>query len=90
MFPRVAHRIVRQLYAAKKNAEGNDRTERMLTRLIRMTVETGVVTAAAASLDLGLFLGFNDNNMHTLLYGPLVAQRWPVPNPSPFVLISSV
>ncbi|ETW84737.1 hypothetical protein HETIRDRAFT_458327, partial [Heterobasidion irregulare TC 32-1] len=64
---RVVHRVAHQLYAAKKNADGNNRTERMLTRLIRMTVETGVVTAAAASLDLGLFLGFRNNNLHTLL-----------------------
>ena len=76
---RVAHRVARQLYAAKKNADGNNRTERMLTRLIRMTVETGVVTAAAASLDLGLFLGFRNNNLHTLLYGPLAAQRGSYP-----------
>lgn len=63
----VAVSMVYLLYAAKKNADGNNRTERMLTRLIRMTVETGVVTAAAASLDLGLFLGFRNNNLHTLL-----------------------
>ena len=36
--------------------------------MIRCTVETGVLTAAAASLDLGLYMGFSHNNLHVAVY----------------------
>ncbi|KAH9958995.1 hypothetical protein BC827DRAFT_1217005 [Russula dissimulans] len=38
--------------------------EKRVKRLIRFTVETGMLSAVAASLDLGLYLGFNQNNLH--------------------------
>ncbi|KAA1470116.1 hypothetical protein DENSPDRAFT_748320, partial [Dentipellis sp. KUC8613] len=62
----IAVSMVVLLSSAKKRAFG-ERSERLLTRLIRMTVETGVVTATAAVLDLGLFLGQADNNLHLLM-----------------------
>jgi len=39
-------------------------TNKRITKLIRSTVETGVMTAAAAALDLGLYMGFKHNNLH--------------------------
>ena len=48
-------------------------TNRRITRLIRFTVETGVVTAAAAALDLGLYMGFKHNNLHLAVYVYLLA-----------------
>ncbi|KAH9980494.1 hypothetical protein BJV74DRAFT_981662 [Russula compacta] len=54
------------LVLAKRNTMWNNgrSTNRRITKLIRCTVETGVLSAAAASLDLGLFLGYNHNNLH--------------------------
>lgn len=39
-------------------------TNAMLTRLIRLTVETGAICAAFAVADLGLFIHFKYNNLH--------------------------
>jgi len=41
--------------------------EKRVKKLIRSTVETGVLSAVAASLDLGLYLGFNQNNLHAAI-----------------------
>jgi hypothetical protein len=43
-------------------------TDRRITQLIRTTVETGVLSATAASLDLGLYLAFSRNNLHVTMY----------------------
>jgi len=48
-------------------------TNRRITKLIRSTVETGVMTAAAAALDLGLYMGFKHNNLHIAVYVYLLA-----------------
>jgi hypothetical protein len=42
----------------------NEATNGVVTKLIRITLETGLVCAAAASIDLGFFLGVH-NNLHT-------------------------
>lgn len=66
--PEVRH--LEQLVLAKKNSMWNNgrSPNRRITKLIRCTVETGVLSAAAASLDLGLYLGFNHNNLHAAVY----------------------
>jgi len=56
--------MVYVLYAAKKHAFG--RTEKVLNRLIRSTVETGLVTTLCATLELGFFLGYGTTNIHVL------------------------
>lgn len=48
-------------------------TNKRITKLIRSTVETGVMSAAAAALDLGLYLGFKHNNLHIAVYVDLLA-----------------
>ncbi|KAF8804054.1 hypothetical protein BYT27DRAFT_7194774 [Phlegmacium glaucopus] len=56
--------MVYVLYSAKKRALG--RTEKILNRLIRSTVETGVVTSLCAILELGFFLGIPNTNIHVI------------------------
>ncbi|KAJ3879846.1 hypothetical protein F5051DRAFT_325022, partial [Lentinula edodes] len=51
------------LYSAKRNTTFKE-TERMISRLIRLTVETGVVTATSAIMELILFQSFQENNLH--------------------------
>ncbi|KAJ3818227.1 hypothetical protein F5880DRAFT_1491733, partial [Lentinula raphanica] len=51
------------LYSAKRNITIKQ-TERMLTHLIHLTVETGAVTATSAILELILFQTFQSNNLH--------------------------
>jgi hypothetical protein len=55
-----------QLTRAKKST-WSEAVNGTVTKMIRITIETGVLTAAAASLDLGLFLGFHNNNLHMLV-----------------------
>ncbi|KAK0477638.1 hypothetical protein IW261DRAFT_1633289, partial [Armillaria novae-zelandiae] len=40
-------------------------TRILLSRLIRLTIETGTVTAVIAAVHLALFLAYHDNNYHT-------------------------
>ncbi|KAF8797578.1 hypothetical protein BYT27DRAFT_6933856 [Phlegmacium glaucopus] len=56
--------MVYVLYAAKKRAFGG--TEKVLNRLIRSTVETGVITTFCATMELGFFLGLPNTNIHVL------------------------
>ncbi|TFY81198.1 hypothetical protein EWM64_g2814 [Hericium alpestre] len=62
----IAVSMVILLSSAKKRAYG-EKSDRLLSRLIRMTVETGAVTATAAVLDLAFFLGQAQNNLHLLM-----------------------
>jgi hypothetical protein len=48
-------------------------SNKRITKLIRSTVETGVMSAAAAALDLALYLGFKHNNLHIAVYVYLLA-----------------
>ena len=43
-------------------------TQRMINRLVRLTVETGMITAATASLELILFLSLPNTGIHVALY----------------------
>ncbi|RDX56527.1 hypothetical protein OH76DRAFT_1477132 [Lentinus brumalis] len=52
------------LYFLSRQKHGSARTDAMLSRLIRLTVETGTLTASVACIDLVLFLVFKDNNLH--------------------------
>jgi hypothetical protein len=47
-----------------KSRTGFSNTNTILTRIIRVTVETGLVTAIFATLDIVLFLAFPDVNYH--------------------------
>ncbi|TFY79283.1 hypothetical protein EWM64_g4729 [Hericium alpestre] len=62
----IALSMVILLSGAKKRAFGT-KSERLLSRLIQMTIETGAVTATAAVLDLAFFLGQPENNLHLLM-----------------------
>jgi hypothetical protein len=53
-----------QLVSASRKHMWNKSTNKRITNLIRSIVETGVLSAAAAFLDLGLFMRFPHNNLH--------------------------
>ncbi|KAH9973261.1 hypothetical protein BGW80DRAFT_1309177 [Lactifluus volemus] len=55
------------LLTRAKKSTWSEAVNGTVTKMIRITIETGVLTAAAASLDLGLFLGFHNNNLHILV-----------------------
>ncbi|KAI0672923.1 hypothetical protein C8Q78DRAFT_1021968 [Trametes maxima] len=42
-------------------------SEKLVVRLMRLTVETGALTASMAVVDLALFVGFQHNNLHMAL-----------------------
>jgi len=56
--------MVYVLYSAKKRAFG--RTEKVLNRLIRSTVETGIITTVCATMELGFFLGIPTTDIHVI------------------------
>lgn len=49
---------------------GFSRTDDVITRLVRLTVQTGLITTVWATVDLFIYLGM-DNNMHLLFQLPL-------------------
>ncbi|KAH8102927.1 hypothetical protein BXZ70DRAFT_1057387 [Cristinia sonorae] len=49
-----------------RNDNGVKRTTTLLTRLIKLTFETGMVCSTFAIIDLSLFLRFQQNNFHLL------------------------
>jgi len=64
----IAVSMIYFLVTAKgKSTWGTSTEKRRITKLIRCTVETGVLSAGAASLELGLYLGFSHNNLHTVI-----------------------
>ncbi|KIK53505.1 hypothetical protein GYMLUDRAFT_49288 [Collybiopsis luxurians FD-317 M1] len=64
----IAVSMVVLLSVAKKRINLlNTSTSAVLTRLIHLTIETGSVTAIAAVVDLGFFLGQPSNNLHLLM-----------------------
>lgn len=56
-----------QLFKANKNSTFQE-TRSVLTKLIQLTIETGMATAIGAIADLILFLVFPHNNMHFIMY----------------------
>jgi len=51
-------------YLLRRTKGSYDRTDYIIEQLVKMTVETGTVTAAVSIIDLVLFLLFKDNNLH--------------------------
>ncbi|KAF8873112.1 hypothetical protein BD779DRAFT_1679370 [Infundibulicybe gibba] len=52
-------------YYLSKSETGFKSTHILISKLIRLTIETGSMTAAVATIDIALFLGFPHNNYHT-------------------------
>ncbi|TFK91945.1 hypothetical protein K466DRAFT_659668 [Polyporus arcularius HHB13444] len=61
--------MVYMLYSVKRNSPAGAirRSELMINRLLRVTVETGLACAVAATLELVLFLALPDTNMHFIV-----------------------
>jgi len=55
---------VSMTYLLSRSRNGFHETNYLLARLVRLTVETGTVTATVATVDLLLFNLFKDNNLH--------------------------
>ncbi|KAF8514946.1 hypothetical protein BU17DRAFT_94035 [Hysterangium stoloniferum] len=55
---------ISMIYYLLKSRTGFHKTDMLLTRLVRVTVETGLICATFAILDLVLFLSFENNNYH--------------------------
>ncbi|PBK63158.1 hypothetical protein ARMSODRAFT_963378 [Armillaria solidipes] len=53
-------------YLLSRAQTGLKSTRILLSRLIRLTIETGTATAAIAALDMALFLAYPNNNYHTV------------------------
>ncbi|KAF8588253.1 hypothetical protein K439DRAFT_1406554 [Ramaria rubella] len=51
-------------FCQKSHTSYNTTTDRLLSRLVRLTVQTGMLTASVAIVDLVLFLSFRNNNLH--------------------------
>jgi len=60
----IAGSMVYFLSSASRRSMWSKATDKRITKLVRSTVETGVLTALAASLDLAFFLAFTHNNLH--------------------------
>lgn len=55
---------ISMIYYLRKSMTGFRETTLMIAKVIRVTVETGLICAAAALLDMALFIGFHDTNYH--------------------------
>ncbi|KAK0234884.1 hypothetical protein EDD85DRAFT_96506 [Armillaria nabsnona] len=53
-------------YLLNRAQTGLKSTKILLSRLIRLTIETGTVTAAIAAVDMALFLAYPNNNYHAV------------------------
>ncbi|PBK82084.1 hypothetical protein ARMGADRAFT_947084 [Armillaria gallica] len=53
-------------YFLSRSQTGLKSTRILLSRLIRLTIETGTATAAIAAVDVALFLAYPNNNYHTV------------------------
>jgi len=73
------------LISARRKPKWSGWTDRQVTKLIRYTVETGVLTAAAASLDLGLYMGFNHNNLHIAVYALFLVFPFRIAQSQPLI-----
>ncbi|KAF8588248.1 hypothetical protein K439DRAFT_671764 [Ramaria rubella] len=52
------------IYFLQSSHTGNAQTDQLLARLVRLTMQTGMLTATVAIVDAVLFLSFRDNNLH--------------------------
>ncbi|EJF61575.1 hypothetical protein DICSQDRAFT_105720 [Dichomitus squalens LYAD-421 SS1] len=55
------------LYSAKQHTHSFERSGLIVNRLIRLTVETGSACAVSAIVQLGLFLGLKQTNLHLIV-----------------------
>ncbi|KAI1790129.1 hypothetical protein LXA43DRAFT_891511 [Ganoderma leucocontextum] len=55
------------LFSVKRNTIAFARSELLVRRLIRLTVETGCACAISAVLELGFFLGLPETNIHLIV-----------------------
>ena len=56
-----------QLYSAKRQSGNFQRSEFIVNRLMKLTVETGLACAVTAILELALFLGKPQTSLHIAL-----------------------
>ncbi|KAF8876181.1 hypothetical protein BD779DRAFT_1629596 [Infundibulicybe gibba] len=56
---------ISMVYYLSRSDTGFSSTHVLISRLIRLTIETGSMTAIVATIDIALFLGFPHNNYHT-------------------------
>lgn len=52
------------IYYLRRSKTGFRATTTLLSKIIRITLETGLACATLAILDLALFLAFQENNYH--------------------------
>ncbi|SJL06894.1 uncharacterized protein ARMOST_10236 [Armillaria ostoyae] len=52
-------------YLLSRAQTGLKSTRILLSRLIRLTIETGTITAAIAAVHMAIFLAYHNNNFHT-------------------------
>ncbi|EPQ52288.1 hypothetical protein GLOTRDRAFT_47746, partial [Gloeophyllum trabeum ATCC 11539] len=52
------------IYYLHKSRTGFSRTDDIVQRLIRVTVETGLICTVVALIDLAVYVAFKDNNYH--------------------------
>lgn len=52
----------------QQKSKSFERSELMVRRLIRLTVETGCACALSAVLELAFFLGMPETNIHLIVY----------------------
>ncbi|KAF9521003.1 hypothetical protein BS47DRAFT_1286451, partial [Hydnum rufescens UP504] len=64
------------VYHLRKSSTGFETTDDILTRLIRMTIETGAVTTFAATAELILYLVFKENNLVNMIPALALAKLY--------------
>ncbi|KAI0716167.1 hypothetical protein C8T65DRAFT_125539 [Cerioporus squamosus] len=71
----IAATMVYLLTTAKKNSHALKSSDRAINRLIRLSVETGSITAASAIIELGFFLGPATKNTNLHLFFALILGK---------------
>ncbi|KAI0762270.1 hypothetical protein C8Q74DRAFT_139542 [Fomes fomentarius] len=71
----IAVAMVYLLTTAKKNSHALKSSDRAINRLIRLSVETGSISAACAIIELGFFLGPTTENTNLHLFFALILGK---------------
>ncbi|KAI0321918.1 hypothetical protein OF83DRAFT_1280079 [Amylostereum chailletii] len=71
----IAASMVYLLFSAKKNSHALKSSDRVINRLIQLSIETGIITAASAIIELGLFLGPATKNTNLHLFFSLILGK---------------
>ncbi|KZV70514.1 hypothetical protein PENSPDRAFT_439198 [Peniophora sp. CONT] len=69
--------MIKLLLAARSGEHGIRRTDMLINRLLRLTVETGFACVVTAVTELVIFLSFPDNNLH-LFFSFLLSKVYAV------------